>query len=371
MAKYYARVETKGTNTITLKEYDEIFSRKDDFQDTASPSAKTIKISHLREEYKSAKEAVKSIYTEQITQLDDRIADLKKLKQDACSSEAKDIQSEIWKLRAEKKAVQMLQKQELQHLRQQLDADIKSVRHREVKPVTRRSLSRTRNNIITTVENNKDKFASFVTLTFRENVTDVDEAFTKFHTYISSVRRYQHSNGDELYYLAIPEFQKRGAVHFHMIWNVECGSPMTPKQVPKRIISEGKPLTIEYYDLPYWEYGYSTAFPIQQKNELFDISLYMVKYLTKGLDDPDNPRLFARQKVLKSQNLTKPKAKLTCDPDIVDYIKTTLSGHTSAQYWHIPTSEYDHGFIQLEYKFSSETERDTVYEIIQQYKSHL
>lgn len=52
-----------------------------------------------------------------------------------------------------------------------------------------------------------------LTLTFRENVTDIKEAWNCFK-YFSKLMRWRY--GERWFYVAVPEFQKRGAVHFHL-----------------------------------------------------------------------------------------------------------------------------------------------------------
>ena len=52
-----------------------------------------------------------------------------------------------------------------------------------------------------------------LTLTFRQNVTDVDEAWRCFSAFNKKMKwRYK----DKWVYIAVPELQKRGAVHFHL-----------------------------------------------------------------------------------------------------------------------------------------------------------
>lgn len=54
---------------------------------------------------------------------------------------------------------------------------------------------------------------NLLTLTFRENVTDIDDAWKCFHYFIKQMRkRYR----ERWRYVAVPEYQKRGAVHFHL-----------------------------------------------------------------------------------------------------------------------------------------------------------
>lgn len=74
-----------------------------------------------------------------------------------------------------------------------------------------KSISRSRTNIRRkTIAMNADRL---LTLTFRENVTDPDEAWECFKVFCKLMRfRYR----DRFQYVAVPEEQKRGAIHFHL-----------------------------------------------------------------------------------------------------------------------------------------------------------
>ena len=52
-----------------------------------------------------------------------------------------------------------------------------------------------------------------LTLTFRENVTDIDAAWRVFK-YFCKLMRFRYK--EKWAYVAVPEYQKRGAVHFHL-----------------------------------------------------------------------------------------------------------------------------------------------------------
>lgn len=52
-----------------------------------------------------------------------------------------------------------------------------------------------------------------LTLTFRENLTDIQEAWSVFK-YFSKLMRWRY--GERFLYITVPEYQKRGAVHFHL-----------------------------------------------------------------------------------------------------------------------------------------------------------
>ena len=132
----------------------------------------------------------------------------------------------------------------------------------------------------------------------------IDVTNRKFMNYISQVRRKANEQSRELYYLGVPEFQKRGAVHYHLFISERCGSEIIPKRIKKTTYSKKskKYRTIEYYDLPYWKYGYSTAEDLTDNkafDENFNLALYMVKYLYKDFDQ----RLYGRTKILKTKTL--------------------------------------------------------------------
>jgi len=89
-------------------------------------------------------------------------------------------------------------------------------------PVPRRwdDIRRLRRNFLRLVQSHlSSKGApSFLTLTFASNATlDVGlECFREF------VKRAKKEFGNGLSYIAVPEFQKRGAIHFHvLLWGVD------------------------------------------------------------------------------------------------------------------------------------------------------
>ena len=75
---------------------------------------------------------------------------------------------------------------------------------------------------------------TMLTLTFRENVTDIQEAWAVFK-YFSRLMRWRFK--ERWFYVCVPEYQKRGAVHFHLaikgffpvgtvrrLWRRACGT---------------------------------------------------------------------------------------------------------------------------------------------------
>lgn len=151
------------------------------------------------------------------------------------------------------------------------------------------NLSRSRKLVIDLAYENKDLWKSFLTLTFADNVKDIDFANQCFNSWLTLIRR----SFIDFSYLCVPEFQKRGAVHYHLLSNLEVGGEFLPIQNEKK----------KMYDVKYWKYGFTSAFDLRLADDKFNVSLYVCKYLYKDIDD----RLFGRKKIMHSRNLNLPK----------------------------------------------------------------
>ncbi|MBQ9329078.1 MAG: hypothetical protein IJ225_11185 [Solobacterium sp.] len=359
---YDIKVTAHNDNKLHVRKYDGLLMKEISFfPNTQTPKLTKNEIiaSFIRSEIKQVREDY-NVQIENIkAEKKNKIADLKQRMQGATKAEIQTLKEEIKMCRQDANYQIELKKSEKKEIIEQKKATIKTLlkKNRTAKPISKRSLARSRQNILTTVKNNEDHLITFVTLTFAENVTDIDEAFDVFHKFIGKVRREEKASGRELYYLAIPEFQKRGAVHFHMLWSVDVDSPIIPRREKKQVRSKGKEIEIEYYDIMFWDYGYSQAYSIIQ-NEFDNVGLYISKYLYKGFNDEDSERLYCRQKVLKSQNLRQPNTlSLHSKKSTVD-IDADLKGITTGQYRHRGSSEFEPDFIEKEYTFASKEERD-------------
>lgn len=173
------------------------------------------------------------------------------------------------------------------------------------KKVRQDSLNRTRDLIIQYGKQHIYEWKSFWTFTFAENLTDIDQANKHFDIwkkqFIRTARKF-YGKEFEFKYLGVPEFQKRGAVHYHLITNVD------PKLFPELMIHQktvidNKGIAKHMYDIRHWKHGYTSVFDFDLCVDLdrFNPVLYMMKYLFKDIDN----RLFGRNKVLKSNNLKK------------------------------------------------------------------
>ena len=137
------------------------------------------------------------------------------------------------------------------------------------------SVNRTRTEIRRLINSNP-QLTKFMTLTFAENITDLKQANYLFNQFIKRMN-YKYPN---FRYLAIPEFQKRGAVHYHLL----CDMPF----IHFREITE------------IWGHG---NIDIKTLNNVDNIGAYVCKYLSKDMFDE---RTFGKKKYFRSQTLTDP-----------------------------------------------------------------
>jgi len=136
------------------------------------------------------------------------------------------------------------------------------------------------------VKGNVSKFKTFITLTFAENILEIDRANKALHSWLTLIKKVYN----DFSYICVPEFQKRGAVHYHLLTNIETNSHLITLQ-------DGKE---SQYDVKYWNKGFTSVFPI---NDINKTSGYISKYISKTNDK----RLFNKKRYLHSNNIEIPK----------------------------------------------------------------
>ncbi len=117
----------------------------------------------------------------------------------------------------------------------------------------------------------------FFTLTFADNQTDVKVAnriFAKF------IMRLKHKFGNNIKYLAVIEFQNRGAVHYHVLSDIPYIASSELQQI--------------------WGQGFVY---INAISHVDNVGAYIVKYMTK---DNADERLQGLKAYLYSRNLKRP-----------------------------------------------------------------
>lgn len=136
---------------------------------------------------------------------------------------------------------------------------------------------------------NINEWQTFITLTFEENIQDVKVANKRFKYFIDKVRRVK----PDLKYLCITEFQKRGAIHYHLLTNINI------KDSSLIYSQEDNP---KFKHIKFWNEGFDSIEVM--KGDVKKIIGYISKYMTKDIDN----RLFCHRRYFYSQNLQQPKA---------------------------------------------------------------
>jgi hypothetical protein len=116
----------------------------------------------------------------------------------------------------------------------------------------------------------------FITLTLRENIGDLKITNPLFNDYINKMRKvYPNFN-----YICVPEFQERGAVHYHTLNSLPF--------IPAKKIAD------------LWSNGFIR---VKRVNRIKNLARYMTKYLTKDLFDG---RLYRQKKFFCSVGIKQP-----------------------------------------------------------------
>jgi hypothetical protein len=137
----------------------------------------------------------------------------------------------------------------------------------------------------------------FLTLTFKENVQDVKLANSHFKNFI---KRFGYKLDLKIKYSAVIEFQKRGAIHYHVVL-----------------------YNVPYFDVnelsEIWGHGFTKLNKIDQVD---NIGAYVTKYMTK---DNDDPRLVGQKCYFNSRGLHKPEEHNELNKKKIDSLKESLS----------------------------------------------
>jgi len=171
------------------------------------------------------------------------------------------------------------------------------------------SLTRSRINLYRLIRANIGQFgripAVFLTLTYKDNEINLRKANGDFRLFIKKLRYETDTN---IRYVAIPEFQKRGAVHYHvMFFNLPFITLATLNTL--------------------WPWGYTS---IEATKKIRNLSAYMAKYLSK---DIINDTLKGHRVLMTSKNLIRPQvyenelSHFMSKHDIIgiEYIDTSLT----------------------------------------------
>jgi len=134
----------------------------------------------------------------------------------------------------------------------------------------------------------------FITLTYRKNQREISEGFRDFTSFTQSLR---YKFGLSFKYICVPEFQKRGAVHFHaLFWGVS-----------KELLGVQRDWPDNAIDCYYWDYGFVF---VKNTDGHIRIANYLSKYMAKAFQDP---RLSNQKAYCGSRNLLRPYSDSVSD----------------------------------------------------------
>lgn len=133
------------------------------------------------------------------------------------------------------------------------------------------------------VNANADELTKFFTLTFEDNVKNLDFAYYELKKFKKRLKYYLGKN-KVFKYVVVVEFQKRGAVHFHMI----CNLPYIKSKKLQQM----------------WGNGF---IKINKIDNVDNVGSYMVKYMGKNFEDE---RFEGRKRYNRSRNLKEPEEVL-------------------------------------------------------------
>jgi hypothetical protein len=169
---------------------------------------------------------------------------------------------------------------------------------------------RARTNLRRLINANIESDSKFLTLTFKDNITDLDLANKEFKKFIM---RLNYNFKIKTKYSCVVEFQKRGAIHYHVIlYNLN-----------------GKVDLNKLSDI--WGNGFIKLNKIKGVD---NVGAYVCKYMTKSDDD----RLKGKKMYFNSRNLNKPTE--IKEPELVDALVGSLQAQ-APKYENTFTNEYN------------------------------
>jgi hypothetical protein len=146
--------------------------------------------------------------------------------------------------------------------------------------------------------NNFDDKTSFLTLTYKSNMRDLKLAYYDLKKFIKKVN---YNYNIKLKYLAVPELQERGAIHFHLILF----------SVPKFPLKELAEI---------WGHGFIKLNKVKNSDHLFN---YLLKYISKDINEKN---LNSQKRFVSSRGLKKSLNYTTDNPREIFYLTSKLQG---------------------------------------------
>lgn len=148
------------------------------------------------------------------------------------------------------------------------------------------SVNRTKQKIRRLINSNMEDKSKFVTLTYKDNELDVSKAKEDFKKFIKRLNYRLSKDGlENVKYLYVIEFQKRGSIHFHCVF-----------------------FNLDYIKKSEFEKIWKNGFiKINKIDNCDNVGAYVVKYMNKEIEEKrlNNFDLYGRSKDLKEPIIIK------------------------------------------------------------------
>lgn len=179
---------------------------------------------------------------------------------------------------------------------------------------------RARKQVMRLINANSFDMKKFITLTFAENITDIKVANREFKIFIQRLNYYLiKNNHSKLKYIAVIEFQKRGAIHYHFL----CNAPYIENKTLNEL----------------WKNGFVK---INKIDKIDNVGAYVTKYMSKDLADT---RLQGKKCYLTSKHLEKPIE--TTNENIINELLPLIE--IKREYKRNYTTEYNGDVVYIQY----------------------
>lgn len=256
------------------------------------------------------------------------------------------------------------------------------------KYIEAKNLNRSKFHLQRLIKANEDIFKTFITLTFDDEIIDINEANKKFRYWRDLFQRHCK----DFKYICVPEFQKNGKVHYHMLTNIDYHDhiyinenisyikllnniknkkyKLVNYKVKEININKKKKLndllivlrkqenkwentkktynyktkrTKIFKTIKYWNNGFSNVSNMKDVN----IIGYLTKYMTKEIDN----RLFGKKRYLYSTSLTTAKEYyLNFDKTLEYKYLSTIINQSDITYKHTYLDKFENEINFIEYK---------------------
>lgn len=237
----------------------------------------------------------------------------------------------------------VLKDKNLEIMKDLYNTDIKSKmvvsNKQKLQRIEEKNLLRSKFELQRLVKTNINDFKTFLTLTFADNITSIEQANKQFNIWRTYIKKLK----SDFKCVGVPEFQKRGAVHYHLLTNIDYNDNLILSQEEVKLYNKYSGWQVGK-NVKGWSYGYSMC-----KN-MKDINIigYISKYMTKDIDN----RLWGKRRYFYTRNLKRPQVftlDITKIQDFALYVNL-LTDEYKEQYSSSYTDFLGHDTIYTEYR---------------------